>query len=203
MNILERNAPQKITSLISFLAALVFLPLLLFAAYQSVTLITRAVGTPANIVVDTKAVLEPIKTDFYHAFAQGGEESEDMIAPVLTEVKGLRPKFIRIDHLYDYYSVVQGSGGGMSFDFSRLDAAVNTILASGAKPVLALSYMPASIAQGGSVINPPNDWNDWATVVEKTIQHYSGKGEKNLGGVYYEVWNEPDLASFGSWKLSG
>jgi len=203
MNILEQDASPKITSLISFIAVLIFLPLLLFATYQSITLITRAVGTPAAIVVDTKAILEPIKTDFYHAFAQGGEESVDMIAPVLSEVKGLRPKFIRLDHLYDYYSVVSGSGSSMSFDFSRLDGAVNTILATGAKPLLALSYMPASIAQGGSIINPPNDWNDWATVVEKTIQHYSGKGEKNLGGVYYEVWNEPDLASFGSWKLSG
>jgi len=203
MNILERNTSPKITSLISILAILLFLPLLLFATYQSVTLITRAIGTPANIVVDTKAVLEPIKTDFYHAFAQGGEEAEDMIAPISSEVKGLRPKLIRLDHIYDNFNVVQGSGGGMSFDFSRLDQAVNTILSTGAKPVLALSYMPRSIAQGGTIINPPNDWNDWATVVQKTIEHYSGKDQKNIGGVYYEVWNEPDLAQFGSWKIGG
>ena len=38
----------------------------------------------------------------------------------------------------------------------------------------------------------------------KTIEHYSGKGGKNLSGVYYyEVWNEPDLAQFGSWKMGG
>jgi hypothetical protein len=203
MNVLERNTNPQITSLVSFITVLFFLPLLLFATYQSVILITRAVGTPANVLVDTKAVLEPIKTDFYHAFAQGGEESEDMIGPVLSETRALNPKLIRIDHIYDYYNVVGGSGGGMSFDFSRLDAAVNTILGAGAKPLLSLSYMPPSIAKGGAVINPPNDWNDWATVVAKTIEHYSGKGEKNLGGVYYEVWNEPDLGSFGSWKLSG
>jgi len=203
MNILERNTSPKLMSIISILSLLFFLPLLLFATYQSVTLITRAVGTPANITVDTKAVLEPIKTDFYHAFAQGGEESEDMIGPILSEVKGLRPKYIRIDHLYDRFPVVQGAGGGMSFDFSKLDIAVNTILEAGAKPVLALSYMPQSIAQGGVVINPPNDWNDWATVVQKTIEHYSGKDQKNIGGIYYEVWNEPDLAQFGSWKVGG
>ena len=203
MNVLERNTNPQITSLVSFITILFFFPLLLFAMYQSVILITRAVGTPANIVVDTKAVLEPIKTDFYHAFAQGGEEAEDMVGPVLSETRALNPKLIRIDHIYDYYNVVRGSGGGMSFDFSRLDTAVNSILAAGAKPLLSLSYMPPSIAKGGAVINPPNDWNDWATVVQKTIEHYSGKGEKNLGGLYYEVWNEPDLGSFGSWKLSG
>jgi len=203
MNVLEQNTSPKITSLISIISILLFLPLLLFATYQSVTLITRAVGTPANIIVDTKAVLEPIKTDFYHAFAQGGEEAEDMIAPISAEVKSLRPKLIRIDHIYDNFSVVKKDGGNLSFDWSRLDGAINTILATGAKPVLALSYMPAAIAKGGVIINPPDNWDDWATVVEKTIQHYSGKGEKNLGGIYYEVWNEPDLGSFGSWKLSG
>ena len=203
MNVLEQNTSPKVTSLISILSILLFLPLLLFATYQSVTLITRAVGTPANIIVDAKAVLEPIRTDFYHAFAQGGEEAEDMIAPISGQVKALRPKVIRIDHLYDNFNVVKKDGGNLSFDWSRLDGAVNTILATGAKPLLSLSFMPAAIAQGGVIINPPNDWNDWATVVQKTIEHYSGKGEKNIGGVYYEVWNEPDLASFGSWKLSG
>jgi len=203
MNVLEQNTSPKVTSLISIISILLFLPLLLFATYQSVTLITRATGTPAHIVVDTKAILEPIKTDFYHAFAQGGEEAEDMIAPVSGQVKALRPKVIRIDHLYDNFSVVKKDGDNLSFDWSRLDGAVNTIIATGAKPLLSLSFMPAPIAKDGVIINPPNNWNDWATVVEKTIQHYSGKGEKNLSGIYYEVWNEPDLAVFGSWKLSG
>jgi hypothetical protein len=203
MNILERDASPKITSFISLVALFFFLPLLYYAARQSIELITRATGTPANIIVDTKAVLEPIKTDFYHAFAQGGEEAEDMIAPVVGQVKALRPKMIRIDHIYDNFNVVKKDGGNLSFDWSRLDGAVNTILSTGAKPLLSLSFMPAAIAKGGVIINPPDNWEDWATVVQKTIEHYSGKGDKNLGGVYYEVWNEPDLGSFGSWKLSG
>jgi hypothetical protein len=37
----------------------------------------------------------------------------------------------------------------------------------------------------------------------KTIEHYSGKGECNISGIYYEVLNEPDLAQFGSWKPGG
>lgn len=201
--VLEQNVPNKTSTVISVAAILLFLPLLLFATYQSAVLITRAIGTPANIVVDAKATLEPIRTDFYHAFAQGGEESEDMIGPVVSETKGLRPKIIRLDHLYDYYGVVKKDGRGISCDWSRLDQAVNSILATGAKPMLSLSYMPQAIAQGGVVINPPNDWNDWAVVVQKTIEHYSGKGDKNIGGIYYEVWNEPDLPQFGSWKIGG
>jgi len=93
------------------------------------------------------------------------------------------------------------SGDQLTFDWTCLDAKVNTILATGAKPLLALSYMPAAIAQNGP-IGPPTNWNDWATVVQKTIEHFSGKSGKNISGVYYEVWNEPDLNQFGSWSLS-
>jgi len=201
--LLEQHTSNKTNSIVSILAMLLFLPLLLFATYQSAILITRAIGTPANIAVDAKATLEPIRTDFYHAFAQGGEETEDMIGPVLSETKGLRPKLIRIDHIYDYYNVVRKEGTNLTYEWGALDQAVKSITDTGAKPLLSLSYMPKAIANGGVVINPPNDWNDWAAVIQKTIEHYSGKGEKNIGGIYYEVWNEPDLPQFGSWKIGG
>ncbi|MCL4360259.1 hypothetical protein M1555_03345 [Patescibacteria group bacterium] len=193
----------KVTSVVSFIAILIFLPLLLLATYQTVTLISRAAGVPASIIVDTKSSLEPITTDFYHAFAQGGEEATNMLAPVESEVKSLHPGFIRIDHIYDLYHVVGKSGSDLTFDWTKLDETVDTIRATGATPMLSLSYMPEAIARGGSIINPPTDWNDWALVVERTIEHFSGKGNKNLSNVHYEVWNEPDLAQFGKWGLSG
>jgi len=203
MSLLMRQATGRTTSIISFLALLIFLPLFILVVGQTITLLSRAAGTPANIVVDASSRLEPIKTDFYHAFAQGGEESTDMLASVATDIRTLQPKIIRIDHIYDLYQVVGRDGSGLTFDWSKLDAVVSTITSVGAKPVLALSYMPNVIAKDGSVINPPNDWNEWAQVVQRTIEHYSGRGSRNLNGLYYEVWNEPDLAQFGSWKLGG
>ncbi len=203
MGILTRQVPRNITSMISLLALLLFLPMLLFVTYQTVTLISRAAGTPANIQVATRQTLEDVDTSFYHAFSQGGEESTDMLAPVAAEVRALKPKVIRIDHIFDHYDVVGRDGNGLTFNFSRLDKAVDTILATGAKPVLVLSFMPPAIARDGSVINPPNDWNEWSTVVQKTIERYSGRNQKNISGVYYEVWNEPDLAQFGGWKYGG
>jgi hypothetical protein len=201
MFLTERTKPKTI-SLISVLALLVFMPLMLLAVQNIVVLITRATGTPAAIVVDTKAVLEPINTNFYHAFAQGGEESKDMLAPVVSDMRALAPKVIRLDHLYDHYNV-NVSGDGSITSWGTLDGAVSSILATGAKPMFALSYMPASIAQGGSIINPPNDWSAWAKVVKETIEHFSGRSGRNVSGIYYEVWNEPDLAQFGGWKYYG
>lgn len=179
---------------------IVFLPLMLLAVQNIAVLITRATGIKANIMVDAATVLEPIDTNFYHAFSQGGEEAGDMLAPVVADIRALRPRVIRLDHLYDHYNV-DVSGDGTVTGWGSLDEAVNSIIATGAKPILALSYMPASIAQGGSIINPPNDWNAWSRVVQQTIEHFSGA--RGISGIYYEVWNEPDLAQFGGWKYSG
>lgn len=203
MAFLTQRTKPKTISVISILALIVFLPIMLLAVQNIVVLITRATGTTANIAVDTKTILDPVNTDFYHAFIQGDEVSTDITAPVVADIGVLKPKIIRLDHLYDVYNVVGRNSDGLTFDWTRLDSAVNAIQATGAKPLLSLSYMPSVIAQGGNSTNPPNDWNEWAQVVQKTIEHYSGRAEKNINGVYYEVWNEPDSAQFGGWNYSG
>lgn len=202
-NFLERRVATKTTSLVALIALLIFLPFLLLVSYQTVQLLVRALGTPATIAVDTKATLEPIDTTFFHAFGQGGEEGTDMLAPIKDSVRALKPKLIRLDHIYDLYGVVSRSGSDLVFDWSRLDQAVNTVLETGAKPLLTLSFMPPAIAKDGNIINAPDNWEEWSQVVQKTIEHFSGKGERNLTNVYYEVWNEPDLPQFGGWKLTG
>lgn len=201
-NFLEQDTSPKATSIVSLVALLAFFPLLLMGVYNAAIIVTRAFGVKANIVVNTQNVLEPIRTDFYHAFAQGGEEASDMIGPVLNEVRALNPQVIRIDHIYDHYNVVSRSGSDLTFDFSRLDQAVDSIIDAGATPMLVLSFMPRAIARDEVIINPPNNWEDWALVVQRTIEHYSGKDQKNLQNIYYEVWNEPDLEIFGKWHYA-
>ncbi|MBI5620725.1 hypothetical protein HY949_03030 [Candidatus Gottesmanbacteria bacterium] len=194
----------KTMSMISLVALLIFLPLLLLAAYQTATIISRAAGTPADISIDagttTHEIIDPA---FMRAFAQGGEETGNWLVPVQKEVAALKPKWIRIDHIYDFYDIVKKDAGRLSFDFSKLDPLIDSISATGATPVIALSYMPPAIAIDGKIINPPTDWNDWSLVVQKTIEHISGPAGKNISDVYYEVWNEPDHEQFGSWKLDG
>lgn len=201
-NFLEHRVAPKTTSVISLIALLIFLPFLLLVSYQTVSLMIRALGKPANIAIDTKETLEDIDITFFHAFAQGGEEATNMLEVITDRVRALKPRLIRLDHIYDLYSVVSRSGDQLTFDWSRLDGAIQTILGVGAKPLLSLSFMPAVIARDGNIISPPNNWDEWALVIQKTIEHYSGKGEKNINGVYYEVWNEPDLAQFGKWTVA-
>lgn len=203
MSLLIKHVSSNVSSIVSLVALIIFLPLFLLVVSQTYTLFTKASGTPANIVVDTTQLLEPINTTFFHAFAQGGEERGNMLASIESDVKALRPKLIRLDHIYDLHSVVSRTDGQLTFDWTALDTTLASIQRTGATPLISLSYMPSVIAKEGSIINPPNDWNEWAFVVQKTIEHISGRGNLNIPGVYYEVWNEPDLAQFGGWKMQG
>lgn len=179
---------------------LITLPILVIFLQRIQQYLSRAGGIPANIVVYTKTSLGPLPQP-WQALAQGGEEKEQMLTNTVLPIKLLSPKYIRIDHIYDFYDVVKrDKNGKMVFDFSKLDLIVEDILATGARPMLSLSYMPPAISSG-DITDPPVNWSDWQEVVRRTIEYYSGKDGKNIEDATYEVWNEPDL--FGKWKIGG
>src|SRR5690606_20072505 len=108
---------------------------------------------------------------------------------------------IRIDHIYDFYDVVNVNvDGSLTYDWSKLDQVVDDILEMGAKPFFSLSYMPKVISTG-TELDVPIDWSLWMQVVRETVRHYSSRDGKAIENVYYEVWNEPDL--FGNFELYG
>ncbi len=184
----------------SLVILLLTLPLLVFLVQKTQQYLSRATGAPANIVVETKNDLGPLPQP-WQALAQGGEGKEERLTPTIGAVKSLSPKYIRIDHLYDFYDIVKkDQDNRLTFDFSKLDLVINDILATGAKPLLSLSYMPPAISSG-DITDPPTNWSDWQQVVKTTIEYYSGVNHRNLPDVIYEVWNEPDL--FGKWKTYG
>jgi len=165
----------------------------------AVRYVGRAGGVNADLVVDYDGVLGKMPTPWRN-LAQGGEEPKAMLGSITNEIRALRPEYIRLDHIYDAFKVVAKNGGQLSYDWNGLDVAVNEILATGAKPMLSLSYMPPVISKG-DIIDLPSDWGEWGQVVQATIEHYSGRGNRNINNVIYEVWNEPDL--FGSYKTYG
>jgi len=183
----------------SFLLLLLLFPFLLYAAKKAVFLFLEATEKPANITIDASSDLGSI-TPLWQALAQGGEDPKPLDG-VERETAALKPRYIRIDHLYDFYHVVEKKNGQLVFNWQELDAVVNQILKTGAKPFLSLSYMPPAIAKNGDITGPPVNWSDWQAVVRETVQHFSGRQQRNLTNVIYEVWNEPDL--FGNWKIGG
>lgn len=174
---------------------------------------SRAARINANIVIDVNKVSGRFP-DRWKALAQGGEESGvRMLENVISKISGLYPKYIRLDHIYDFYEVVsRDEAGNLHFNFSKLDETVCDIYHTGAKPFFSLGYMPPTMADDGSLIGKPKNWNEWSFLVQKTVEHYSNKNSVLPCGaladfwktdIYYEVWNEPDLESFGKWHYYG
>lgn len=192
----------KLKKLIPFII-LLLLPLFLANFLKVKKIITRALYTKANISVNS-VKKEPNYFLNWLSFSQGGEEPNvDMLKPVQPYLTALNPQYIRIDHIFDddFYGIIKPSENGYSYDFSRLDETVNTIVQSGAKPLLVLSYMPQVLSPDKTGL--PTNWRIWQELVATTIEHYSGMNHKNLDSVYYEVWNEPDLESFGGFNYYG
>jgi xylan 1,4-beta-xylosidase len=173
--------------------------------------LTKATPTKANILVNTRKIVGKMPEN-WKSLAQGGEEKGvRMLENVIPQVSELKPRYIRIDHIYDFYDVVgRASNGRLTFDWSKLDQTVCDIYQSGAKPFFSLGYMPETMSSDGTLIGKPGSWDEWAELVQKTIEHYSGQSTEicsqpssKLTDIYYEVWNEPDLESFGQWSLYG
>lgn len=155
----------------------------------------------AHITIDATA-----KTSwtFSPSFSQGGE-IEMMTAGFfeggVEKLAALHPQFIRIDHLFDYYDVLQpvsGSDGQFTYQWSELDRIVDAIIATGAQPFICLSYLPSELAPN-TAYGAPSDWQTWEELIYQTVYHFNI--ERKLDIRYWEVWNEPNLPAFWSGSL--
>jgi hypothetical protein len=193
----SKGVDRQIVSFVGVVMLAVIMPGFLKLANNVSRLWVGAEGRLASISID---VTRPLGTlpRVWEGLAQGGENLQGFMREAATDAAKLKPKYIRIDHIYDEFGVVSRNGERLEFDFSKLDKTVNQMVEIGAKPFFSLSYMPLAISSG-DILSEPRNWNDWSEVVERTINHYSG--ELGIENVYYEVWNEPDL--FGRWKMGG
>jgi hypothetical protein len=180
---------KKILRLVSTIFLFLALPAGVVLVSSAVRYFSRASGLTANLVVDMSTDYG-VSPDAWRYLAQGGEDKGRMLAPIIPQIRALQPEYIRIDHVFDFYDNNQ-----------KLDEVIGDITATGAKPFIALSYMPPSISKSGDVNDYPKNWVDWENQVQKIIEHVSGSGGLAISGVYYEVWNEPDL--FGDYKIGG
>ena len=185
---------KKTKNILFLLVIILSIPISIYLLNQKTNFFQKASGTPASFIIDASNMIGG-KSESWRNLAQGGEERGRQLLPVIEKTKALRPNYIRIDHVFDYYDEVE------SHTETELDQVIQDIVATGAKPFIALSYMPPAMAIDGNVTNYPKNWVDWENLVQKTVEHISGRGGLNINNVYYEVWNEPDL--FGKFKTSG
>lgn len=175
------------------------LPLTYGLAQKAVELITGAAFKPAAFVIAADQPSSPIRR-IWRGVAQGHEVSAQRLDTTVPFLKRAGIAYVRIDHLYDGFGVVDRRDGRLTYDWTKLDALVDDIVAAGALPYFSLSYMPPAISKS-DILDLPNEWGEWGQVVAATVGHYSRDYRGGLANVIYEVWNEPDL--FGGWKMYG
>src|SRR3989344_2204392 len=163
--------------IILFIAILFSVFLVVYFQYLSV-----AAPIKANIIIDSKKTRGPVP-DRWKALAQGGEEiGVRMLANVTTQISALYPRYIRIDHIYDYYDVVsRNNTGNLQFNWQKLDETVCDIFQTGAKPFFSLGYMPPVMSEDGSLVSRPIRWEEWSLLVQRTVERYSGKNTRLCG----------------------
>ena len=181
------------------LLLVVTLPLTVGLVQKAVQLLTGASFRPAAIVVDASQLNGPFPM-VWAGLSQGHEKKDLRLDTVTQQVKNVGVKYVRIDHVLDGFGVVERTDGRLVYDYTRLDLLVSDILAMGATPYFAISYMPSAISRG-DVVDLPNDWGEWGQVTANLVGHYSRVFRGGITNIIYEVWNEPDL--FGGWKMYG
>ena len=92
-----------------------------------------------------------------------------------------------------------------SFDFAGLDAVYDRFLATGLRPVVELSFLPAELAKDPDYtvfeyhagVSVPREWDRWGDLVRALTTHLCDRyGADEVATWEFEVWNEANLAVF-------
>ncbi|MFP5207626.1 MAG: GH39 family glycosyl hydrolase [Acidobacteriota bacterium] len=104
-----------------------------------------------------------------------------------------------------------GPDGKPIYDFTITDRTFDAYKQAGVRPMVELGFMPKDLAasvpgiteyqlhypkptMGGSVNNPPRDYNLWRDLIHTYVAHLVQRyGADEVRTWYFEVWNEPDI----------
>jgi len=95
----------------------------------------------------------------------------------------------------------EDANGTARYDWTRLDAMLDSFRELGLTPILETDFMPAALAADTSLRNYgsglrslPADLGKWKELVRATVAHCIDRyGRDQVSSWCWEVWNEPDL----------
>jgi xylan 1,4-beta-xylosidase len=120
-------------------------------------------------------------------------------------VKECRFRYIRFHGLFhDDMFVLRVRDGKETYNWQYIDELFDFLLETGIRPFVELGFCPHDIATAhrtcfwwGGNGSPPNDYGQWARLVENFARHCAGRyGIEEVKRWYFEVWNEPNLGGF-------
>jgi len=152
----------------------------------------RAQTEPVKVSVSLDDRLGPMKMDRF-ALGQGGLSAEPMWDSRIAEIRALKPSVIRL-FVQEYFDLMPKAG---VYHFDTLDHSIDTILKTGAKPMLALCFKPKALfPKIDQDIVEPTDYGQWEALIFNLVRHYKER-KHGIEGWYWEVGNEPDIGEDG------
>ena len=133
---------------------------------------------------------KPLEIDRF-ALGQGGLSDDSIWGDRVPEVRALHPRLIRL-FVQEYFSVMPSLG---HYSWPKLDAAVDTIRATGATPLMNIAIKPhALFPKTDDTITDPTDYVAWERLISAMVKHYKARGSAIR---YWEIANEPDIGEKG------
>jgi hypothetical protein len=133
--------------------------------------------------VDFNNKLGPMNIDRF-SLGQGGFSSALSFDNRTAEISLLKPRMIRM-FLQPFFDVLPAPG---KYQFSALDPSIDSILKTGAKPLLCIVMKPKVLfPRIDENLVEPTSWAAWEALIYNMVLHYK---VRNGGGWYWEVGNE-------------
>ena len=149
-----------------------------------------AQDSPAPVNVNFGKPLGPLGIN-QMALGQGGLSEEPMWEDRIAEIRALRPALIRL-FVQEYFNLLPEKG---RYHFDTLDRSVDTILKTGAQPLMCLCLKPRVLfPKIDQDVVEPNDYGQWQELISQLVRHYRQRGNRIA---FWEIANEPDIGEDG------
>lgn len=154
------------------------------------SVLAGAQTAPVRVRVNFAERLGPLEIDRM-ALGQGGLSEEPMWQDRIAEIRALQPRLVRL-FIQEDFDLLPERG---RYHFDTLDRSVDTILATGARPLMCLCFKPSVLfPEINQDVVEPSDYEEWERLVFNLVRHYRDRG---AGIRYWEISNEPDIGEDG------
>lgn len=144
-----------------------------------------------NLTVDASAMREPMEIGRY-ALGQGGLSDRPIFDGQVDAIRSLDVKLIRL-FVQEYFDLYPQRG---VYHWDTLDKAIDTILATGAKPLISICIKPRALYPAiDQDVTDPTSYAEWDELIYQMVRRYNV--ERKAGIRYWEVFNEPDIGEDG------
>jgi xylan 1,4-beta-xylosidase len=106
--------------------------------------------------------------------------------------------FVHLNNVDNIKVISWKQGSTPTYNWSKIDAIYDAVIACGLEPLVELSFMPPDL-QSNTPASKPKDWNVWQDMITAFVKHLEERyGVEKVRKWYFEVWNEFDYEGF--WK---